>query len=302
MNILITGGEGFIGLNLINKLYDTDFNITSLDYYKTDKFSERVEKIEADIGMFNDIVDIFSDKDIVIHLAGVKNLENDPGISFVSNTIGTLNCLTASAQNNIKRFIYASSGSVYGNNNVPFNEEMLPEPITPYDASKLSGENYCKSFYYFYNLKTICLRFSNVYGPFSDLKDDFIPNYIKSMKDENIFSLNGDGTQTRDFIYVDDVIDAILFFAFNDKNLWGQEFNIGSGEERSLNQVVDILNKFSNDYNRLSIPTINRNEFENQIYKYCLDISKFKNLFSDFPRTSFEDGLKCTIDYFLKEN
>jgi UDP-glucose 4-epimerase len=181
--------------------------------------------------------------DIIVHLAastGVAESVEDPPSDCLVNVIGTLNYLEAARHNQVKRFIFASSGAPVGEREPPIHEELAARPVSPYGASKLSAEGYCSAYYRTYGVETVALRFGNVYGPGSDQKNSVVAKFIKQAMGGETLEIYGDGRQTRDFIYIDDLLSAIRLAAKVDK-IGGEIFQIGTNTEKTIDELVEKL-------------------------------------------------------------
>lgn len=234
MNWLITGGCGFLGTALVKKIQEIGFkNIrivdnlsvgTRDDLLSVANFKEvdpatieggpfGVELIQGDI--FNPDLACAAGRgcDIIVHLAantGVGPSVISPRTDLLNNVLGTFNYLESARENKIKRFIFASSGAAVGNALPPIHEEVVAKPVSPYGASKLAGEAYCSAYFRTYQIDTVVLRFGNVYGPGSSKKTSVIARFIKETMHGKEIEIFGDGSQTRDFIYIDDLINAMI--------------------------------------------------------------------------------------------
>jgi UDP-glucose 4-epimerase len=307
MKYLITGGSGFIGTNLIQKILQNKNNsVTVVDMRKPifhqDMDSWVFKYFLEDISYRGNFREIFEGHDVVIHLAcqpGVEASVEDPIGTFRQNVFGTLNCLETARKTNIKRFIFASSGgTVLGKQYVPLHEDLCPNPASPYGASKLAGEGYCKAYYKSYGLKTVILRFSNVYGPFSIHKRfNLIPGFIMSAIEDKLCFVNGDGTITKDYIFVDDLVDAILKAA-NARQIAGETFQIATGKQASINEIKDILNKLSEKHLSRPLTVVHRDERVGDV-TYSCNISKANKILLFRPEYSLEDGLEKTFEWYI---
>lgn len=244
MNILITGGAGFIGSHLADYLVK-EHNVTVLDDFSTGKrtnIPDAVSVIEGSILDAELLGKVFADVDHVFHQAAVVSVADsmqNPHRTFDVNTIGTLNVLKASTSNDVKKVVLASSAAVYGNNPVnPKHESMIPEPKSPYAISKLDGEYLLKMFSDEYGLKTTSFRYFNVYGPRQDASSPYsgvISLFVKRALAGDDIVINGDGMQTRDFVYVGDVVRANeLALKHGD----GEVFNVGTGSSITVNELA----------------------------------------------------------------
>ncbi len=235
---LITGGCGFIGTSLIAHLVKTYpgvdirvldnlsvgskndlYNVVSSADNKPGTGEARIEIIEGDIRDFDTCLKSCEGIDVVVHLAantGVAPSIEKPRYDMEANVIGTFNMLEASRQNKTTKFIFASSGAPIGEVEPPINEEKAPRPESPYGASKLAGEGYCSAFFRTFGVKTIALRFGNVYGTLSKHKNSVVAKFLREAFAGNPLEIYGDGSQTRDFIYIDDLIQAIILSVSSD--------------------------------------------------------------------------------------
>jgi UDP-glucose 4-epimerase len=252
MKWLITGGCGFIGRNLVKNLTDEEGHfirvMDNLSVGTRKDLSNVCDFIEADVSALNsdpdsktelivgDILDsdlavkAAQGMDVIVHLAantGVAPSVENPRLDCEKNVFGTLNMLEAARINQMNRFIFASSGAPAGECEPPIHEEMPPHPVSPYGASKLSGEGYCSAYFHTFGINTVCLRFGNVYGPLSGHKDSVVAKFIKHIMEGKPLEIYGDGSQTRDFIFTDDLIKAIRLAAQID-NIGGEIFQIAT--------------------------------------------------------------------------
>ena len=259
MKYLITGGAGFIGSNIIKQILQDGNQALALDNLSTGR-KENIEEffknpnfefIEGDITNLEICKKAVLGVDFVLHQAAVPSVQRsveDPITSNNANVAGTLNMLVASRDAKIKKFVYAASSSVYGDNpELPKREDFPARPISPYALTKYAGERYAQIFYQIYGLPTVCLRYFNVFGPsqnpfsqYSAVIPKFIDNFLKNEK-PIIF---GTGEQSRDFTFVENVVLANLLAAKSEKGN-GEVFNIACGGEVSLNQLVEFLNKIT---------------------------------------------------------
>lgn len=325
-HILITGGCGFIGANLIAHLLneDSDTKIRVLDNLSVGTkedlsgvcdyiefnpsvpapvASNQVELFIGDIRDLDTCIKSCEDVDIVIHLAantGVAPSVVDPALDMESNVIGTFNLLEASRKNNINRFIFASSGAPIGETEPPIHEEKAPRPVSPYGASKLAGEGYCSAYYRTFGIKTVSLRFGNVYGPLSKHKNSVVAKFIKKALNGEALEICGDGNQTRDFIYIDDLIQAIMLSL--NTEVGGEIFQIATHKETTINELAEKIKvvvenetgqKFDVIYSKPRLGDIKRN---------YSDISKARKIIGFDPKYDLAAGLKETFKYFISSN
>jgi UDP-glucose 4-epimerase len=307
-NILVTGGAGFIGSNLVGELIKLNANVTILD----DLFSGNLENlnnikikefIKGDVRDERLIKDIIGNFNFVFHLAA-RNIivsTNNPVDDYSVNIGGTLNIL-----NNLRnsktlfKFIYTSSVSVYGNPKyLPINEDDSFNLLTPYAVSKLGGENYTKVFYESYDLPTTIVRYSNVFGTFQNPSNPYcgvVSKFLELIHNNKSPIIHGDGQQTRDFTYVKDAIYATLLAGISQKTD-GEVFNVGTGIETSINKLVLKINKL---YGKDLRPEyIDRRDIDN-IRRRVMNIEKIRRILKWTPQYTLDQGLSETIDWFNK--
>jgi len=250
MKVLVTGGAGFIGSHLIDRLLELGYEVIGIDCF-TDYYSREVkeknianalnhrnfELIEEDILE----MDKFPEVDYVFHEAAQAGVRASWGKSFEiytrNNIEATQKLLEFYKDKEIKKFVYASSSSVYGDAELPMRENSLLKPVSPYGVTKLAAENLCYLYWKNYGLPVISLRYFTVYGP-RQRPDMAIYKFVKSILESVEIVVYGDGTQTRDFTFIDDVIEATLLAANADDNLNGKVFNVGSGSRISVNELI----------------------------------------------------------------
>ncbi|MFC1776008.1 NAD-dependent epimerase/dehydratase family protein [Pseudomonadota bacterium] len=323
MNWLITGGCGFIGTSLIEKLLGTD-NSTNIrvldnlsvgteddlsevaDFQKiTDPVSspEGVELFVGDITNAQDCLSASKGADIIVHLAantGVGPSVEDPESDMRANVIGIFNVLESARAHKINKFIFASSGAPIGElNNPPIHEELPAHPVSPYGASKLAGEGYCSAYYHSFGINTIALRFGNVYGPRSKHKASVVAKFIKQAINGETCEIYGSGQQTRDFICIDDLVDAITKSA--EADIGGEIFQIASSKERTVNEIVDIV-KQELKHHGIELNLKYCEARLGDVMRNYSDVSKAKNMLGWHATTDINDGIAKTITYFTVEN
>jgi len=308
VNILITGGAGFIGSNIARSLCKTN-KVRIVDNLLTGRLSnldgckEEVEFIECDIRDAKALTQAMKGIDYVLHQAALPSVPRsvaEPGASNDINITGTLNVLIAARDSGVKRVVYAASSSAYGDTpTLPKNESMTPNPLSPYAVTKLTGEYYCKVFHKVYGLETVSLRYFNVFGPRQDPKSQYaavIPRFIMSIAEGKPPTVYGDGEQTRDFTFVENVIDANVL-AMTAKGAAGEVFNIACGERFSLNNLVERLNGIM----ETDLEPIYEKTRTGDIKHSLADISKASKILRYKPRLGFGEGLKKTVDWFTKK-
>ena len=309
MKILITGGAGFIGSHLAEKLaYKHEVIILdNMDpYYDFRIKKENIKIVESkgakfilcDVTNYDFIEKIIKENaiEIIFHEAarpGVRYSIKDPFLPNEVNVIGTLNILKASSDTDVKKVINASSSSVYGNvEYLPFDENQPTLPISPYAVSKLAAEHYCRVFHEVYGLKTISLRYFTVYGP--RMRPDLaIPLFTKSILNNELPIIFGNGEQTRDFTYIDDIIDANLkLLKINRAD--GEVLNIGSGRRVTINYMIDTLkNLLNSDIKSKYVDSVKGDARDT-----LANIDKAKKLIGYEPKTSLEEGLRKFIEWY----
>ncbi len=299
---MITGGGGFIGSNLAETLLKNN-NVTVIDNFSTGRRSNieglDVEFVEGSITDLDLLKKICMDKDYLFHLAALPSVPRsikDPKLSNEINITGTLNVLIAARDSEVKKVVYASSSSVYGDTpTLPKVESMPPNPQSPYAVTKLAGEYNCKVFYEIYDLPTTSMRFFNVYGPKQDPKSEYaavIPKFIQLLNDDKPPIIFGDGEQTRDFTFVKDVVNAIILAGLSEKAN-GEVLNAAGGQRISINELANKLAKLMGK----DIGPEYADERSGDVRHSLADIGKAERLTGYSTKYSLGDGLMKTIDY-----
>jgi UDP-glucose 4-epimerase len=239
--------------------------------------------------------------DIFVHLAantGVELSIRDPRSDCITNVLGTLNCLEAARHQRVKRFILASSGAPMGACEPPVHENKVPHPISPYGASKLAGEGYCSAYFHTFGLETVALRFGNVYGPYSRHKNSVVAKFIRQAMRGEPLDIYGDGHQTRDFIYIDDLVRAIQLAA-TVEGIGGEIFHIATNAETSVGELVDrlvpVLAQVGITDVRVRYQTLRVGEMRRNFS----DTSKAKRLLHWQAQVGLTDGLRETVEWFV---
>ena len=253
MKYIVTGGCGFIGSNLVDKLIDLGHEVIIFDNIssgKVENINPKARFIEVDISedYFDECIDWFDGVDTVFHTAARARVQPsiiDP-ISFnKTNVDGTLMLLKLAVDSGVRRFVYSASSSAYGNTNVlPTPESHSTNPLSPYGAQKLMGEIYCKTFSQVYDIETVSLRYFNVYGERQLLEGAYclvMGIFLQQRLNNKPMTIRGDGEQRRDFTYVSDVVDANIKASQSDKVGKGEVINVGNGNNRSVNQIADMI-------------------------------------------------------------
>lgn len=306
--IIVTGGAGFIGSNLAKTLTEME-EVIIIDNLLTGKLENIQDLIEKDNVKFvrGSILDLnllkntFKGADYIFHQAAIPSVlrsVKDPSLTNGANVSGTLNVLIAARDCSVKKVVYASSSSVYGDTpTLPKKESMKPNPKSPYAVSKLAGEYYCKVFYEIYGLKTISLRYFNVYGPKQDPTSEYsavIPKFITRILNGKTPVVYGDGEQSRDFTFVKDVVNANILAAKS--NATGV-FNIAGGRKISINELANRIMEIVG----LELNPIYDKPRSGDIKHSLADISLSKRKIKYMPDYDLDNGLKETIKWFQKQ-
>lgn len=320
--VLITGGAGFVGINLVRYLLETrKYKITVLDNLSSGNYqllketiteiggevedvsSDAAKKVcfyKMDILDNKDIIRVIKDHELVVHLAaqtGVVSSQKDPFQDARVNIIGALNLLDGSVKNNVQTFVFASSAAPLGEQKPPMDEKKIPKPLAPYGASKLAGEAYCSAFYDSYGLNTVVLRFSNVYGPHSFHKGSVVAQFIKKILKNEPVTVYGDGEQTRDFLYVEDITRVIHeILQTEKKRVSGELFQLGTGVETSVNRLIFYLT----DITGLNIEVVYEPERKGEIKRNFASIKKIKKRLRYEPQFELKKGLVKTWEWFKR--
>jgi UDP-glucose 4-epimerase len=343
VNYLITGGCGFIGVNLISLLLareeghlirvvdnlsvgtqeDLEAVLTSrqkeLGSPSSDlrpqssalcppssalcRLSSDLELVVGDIRDGELAKEVCRGMDAVVHLAantGVIPSIEDPMADCMNNVIGTVNYLEGAREAGVKRFVFASSGAPLGEQDQPIHEEMAARPLSPYGASKLAGEGYCSAYYGSFGLETAVLRFGNVYGPRSSHKGSVVAKFIKHIFADEALPIYGDGTQTRDFICVADLVNAI-FLALEKPGIGGQVFQIATHREHTVGEVAEILNGMAERHLGKKSEIVYKQERKGEVKRNYSDISKAQRMLGFEPRFDLRTGLELTFKWFLAQ-
>lgn len=307
MGILVTGGAGFIGSNIAIELIEQGYDVRILDNFARGKFEnienikEKTELVNGDIRDLETLKKATKDIEYVLHQAAIpsvpKSIE-DPLASNSVNINGTLNTLLASRDSNVKRLVFASSSSVYGNSPVlPKKETLEPNPISPYGLTKLVGERYCRLFYELYGLETISLRYFNIFGPRQDIESQYasvIPKFIRAILSNRPPTIFGDGKQSRDFTFVKNVVEANILAIKAKSNAVGKVFNIACGRKTTINELAEKINKILKKDIKPEYTKPRKGDIKHSL----ADISRAKELLGYEPKYGLERGLKLTIDWF----
>lgn len=325
-NWLITGGAGFIGSSLIKNLVENNSNInirvldnltvgTKEDLREVCDFSEIcVSKITTTPNGIELLVGDICDElvcqqaavgvDVIVHLAantGVGPSVDSPRQDCLTNVIGTFNVLEAARENGINRFIFASSGAPVGECDPPIHEELAAHPVSPYGASKLAGEGYCSAYNKSFGIETVGLRFGNVYGPRSKHKSSVVAKFIKLAIKGDVCEIYGDGSQTRDFIYIDDLIEAIIL-ASKKVDLGGELFQIATNHETTVGELMGLLVETLESNGVRDVKFINGEARVGDVSRNYSDTSKARTYLGWESKVSLKHGLERVVRSFIKES
>lgn len=324
-NILVTGGAGFIGSHLCEKLLIEGNKVIIIDNFndfydpkiKRNKIkklmnivsensinSDKLKVLEGDFRNVEFLNELFDTEriDVIVHLAamaGVRPSIENPELYYDVNIMGTLNLLEQCRKKHIKKFVFASSSSVYGNNEkVPFSEtDIVDNPISPYAATKKSGELLCHTYHYLYDMSIASLRFFTVYGP-GQRPDLAIHKFTKLIKENKPIPFFGDGNTSRDYTYIDDIIDGVLksieWVVENKKSY--EVFNLGGDKTVSLKEMVETIEdtlEIDAIINKLPMQ-------QGDVNRTCADISHSKEVLGYYPKTTFKEGIEKFVNWYLE--
>jgi UDP-glucose 4-epimerase len=302
---LIAGGAGFIGSNFIRAIPRQEVKIRVVDDLSSGRAQDLdnlpVELIVGDIRDPRVVDQAMAGVQIVVCLAahtGVVQSVEDPAADMSVNVAGTLNLLEAAVRHRVDRFIFASTGgAIVGEAEPPVHEEMPPRPLSPYGAGKLAGEGYCSAFWGSYGLKTVPLRFSNIYGPFSYHKGSVIAKFCRRIQGRQELTIYGDGEQTRDFLFVEDLCQAILRASRVDLP-FGSPIQLGTGRETTINDLVQILGQVVGE---VQFPPVRYAPARpGEVQRNFVSISKARKYLDFAPTTDLLTGLGKTWAWFQK--
>lgn len=320
--VLVTGGCGFIGTSLIRRLREvypgvrirvldnlltgTEADLSSVAPVERESRvrqvdSKAVQLVVGDVRDEKAVQEAVKGCSAIVHFAantGVGPSVEDPRLDMEVNVGGTFNVLEAARQEGVARMVFASSGAPAGEVEPPIHEELPPHPVSPYGASKLAGEGYCSAYNKTFGIETVCLRFGNVYGPGSGKKMSVVAKFIRQALSNETCVIYGDGAQTRDFLYIDDLVRAVEQALL--RPVGGETFQIATGTERTVGEMAEVLREclanrgvdmeISHESSRLGDVTRN-----------FADISKAREVLEWAPETELADGLKKTTQWFFAE-
>lgn len=299
--VLITGGCGFVGANLVDYLArNTDWGLLVVDDLRagsTDQVDQGAEVTRADAGSIDTLVPLLEGVQAVVHLAsqtGVAPSVEDPRKDYLGNPTTTFNVLEACRRAGVMRFVFASSGAALGDAEPPLNEDLVPRPLSPYGAGKLAGEAYCQAYAGSFGMNTAALRFSNVYGPHSAHKrHNAIPRFIeRSLRGETL-EIYGDGSQSRDFVYVEDIC-AGIHLALTTDGIGGEVFQLATSIETTITELAHLVQQVTGSKSEVKLETPRAGE----VHRSSADISKARKVLGYEPKTGLKSGLEQTVEWY----
>jgi UDP-glucose 4-epimerase len=333
MNWLITGGCGFLGSSLIRSLVRegghavrvvdnlrvgtredlaavaefTEVAADSVGAVSSSTNSDRfpVELVVADVMDEESALTLAQGADVIVHFAanaGVAPSVEDPRADCLTNVIGTLNYLEAARHCGVGKFVFASTGAALGEVEPPLQEELAPRPVSPYGSSKLSGEGYCSSYFRTFGVETVALRFGNVYGPGSGHKEhNAVPRSIRRALEGKPLEIYGDGSQTRDFVYIEDLIRAVKLAATTE-GVGGEIFQIATNAETSVNELIDKLLAAFTASGIKNVEVRQTAPRRGDAQRNYSDTSKAARMLGWRAEVSLDEGLRRTLDWFLEDH
>lgn len=326
--ILITGGAGFIGSNLTGHLLKKGYKVIVLDdlsrstttnirsYYN---YSPNFYFVKGSVTDFNTVDKLVSNADMVFHLAAQVHWEesiDDPVTSFQINTLGTLNVLEAvrknlARKNPIKLMLFSSSSEIYGTAQyVPMDEKHPFNPQSPYAAGKAAADRLCSSYYHVYKIPVIMLRQFNTYGPKQTLKgySAVIPKFVSQILNNYPPTVYGDGTQTKDFHYIDDLVSAydLIINKWSELDLFGRTINFGTGKETNINKLAEIILEVVSEKTGRSLKEDLKPVYlpkrPGEVMRFVADVSLAKKTLGFTPKIDIKEGIEKYFDWFIREH
>ena len=307
---LVTGGAGFIGSHIVDKLVQLGEKVRVLDNFVTGKKENlaksinKIELINGDIRDRKKLQVALKSVDFVLHQAALRSVPrsvDDPISTNDVNITGTLLLLEQSRKCKVQRVVYAASSSAYGDSpELPKKETQLPAPVSPYAVSKLAGEYYCSMYNKLYGLETISLRYFNVFGPRQDPASEYaavVPKFIELALKGKTLEIHSDGLQSRDFSYIDNVVSANLLAVKSKKGI-GEVFNIACGEKWTILDIAETIGRIIDKKLKYHHTQTRKGDVRHTL----ADISKAKKMLGYKPITNFEEGMRKTVEYFLKSH
>jgi len=307
---LVTGGSGFVGSNIVEELLQKNQKVKVLDNFSTGRreniqpFSKDIELIEGDIRSLSTVYRAVDGVDFILHQAALPSVPRsiaDPATTNEVNITGTLNILIAARDRGVKRVVFASSSSVYGHDpRQPKHEDMRPRPMSPYAISKLTGEVYCSVFHNLYGLETVILRYFNIFGPRQDPNSQYsavIPKFCNAIIDGIAPTINGDGSQTRDFTFIENVVQANLKACAIEKLPEEAIFNCACGEQHSLNVLYHHLCEILQS----DLKPVYGSSRLGDVKDSFADISRAVNFLKYNPKIKIREGLEKAVAWYAQE-
>jgi nucleoside-diphosphate-sugar epimerase len=307
---LVTGGAGFIGSHIVEALVRKGERVRVLDDFSTGKreniapFLDRIDLVEGDLADLETVRKAMRGVEFVLHqgaLPSVPKSVQDPLATNRANVTGTLNVLVAARDEGVRRVVYAASSSAYGDSpSLPKEESMKPEPLSPYAVQKYTGELYCRNFFTLYGLETVSIRYFNVFGPRQDPNSQYaavIPRFVTALRDGRPPVIYGDGEQSRDFTYVENVVQANLL-ALRAPEAAGEMMNFACGTRYTLNELCRMLQQIL----KTNIAPIHEAPRPGDVRHSQADIRKSQRLLGYTAHVSFEEGLRRTVAFFCGQD
>jgi nucleoside-diphosphate-sugar epimerase len=306
MRVLVTGGAGFVGSNLVRALLERGDEVVVLDSFSTGRRENLedvlgdVELVEGDLRSYERVHEAVARTELVFHqgaLPSVPRSVQDPLTTNAVNVEGTLNVLLAARDQSVRRIVFASSSSIYGDTpGLPRREDQRVSPIAPYAVSKLAAESYCTVFWRVYSLETVSLRYFNVFGPRQDPASQYaavVPRFITRLLGDEPPVIEGDGEQSRDFTFVEQVVEANLLAA-EAEGAAGETFNVAAGRSRTVNELATTLAATIGS----DVEPVHVEARPGDVRESAADVGKARRLLGFEPGDSFESGLRATVEYF----
>lgn len=301
MKIAITGGTGFIGSYVAEKLISENNEVMCLDRQVGSNLqrNKKISFVQCDISDSKRLIEATKGVDCIIHLGALRSVKESVAKPLEYNKVnidGTVNVLEAAKTNSIPKVIFASSSAVYGNSfNLPMRESDLALPSSPYGLSKLAGENYCHIYSETFGVDTISFRMFNVYGPRQTAQAGVIAAFTDAVVKNQSVALYGDGSQSRDFVFIEDVAQGFFLAANSKKKFAGKVINIANGKKFSVLEVRDMIEEFSGK----KIKLVPEKWLLGDVKDTLADISLAKQTLGWSPKVSVPEGIKKTLDYYL---
>lgn len=309
MKYLVTGGSGFIGSNIVEELLNRGHQVRILDNFSTgnrqniEAFKDRIEVIEGDLRSYHTVMETVHGMDFVLHQAALPSVPRsvrDPLTTNEVNVAGTLNLLHAALDAKVKRVVFASSSSIYGDSpTLPKKEDMIPNPLSPYAVSKLAGEKYLYVFAKIYELQTVSLRYFNVFGPRQNPDSQYsavIPKFIKAIMGDEAPVIFGDGEQSRDFTFIQNVVEANILATEVDCPR-GMVMNCAVHQRTNLNELVQIINRILGKDVKPRYTEARPGDVKHSF----ADIALIEKTLGFKPKIYFEEGLAKTIEWYKSQ-